>query len=96
MTNINPTDLKNFIIANIGTSLSKSEAADFDAEKDFADLSEELDVDEIDIEDFSDDILEKFAIAYKTETEDKKAEAKDKEKEKEEQTAVKQKNGTGV
>ena len=49
----------------------------------------------IDIDDFSDEILEKFAVAYTTEA-DKKAEAKDKEKEKEEQKSVQKKNEAGV
>ena len=64
-------------------------------ENEYAELAEDLDVDEIDIEDFSDAILEKFAIAYNTEA-DKKTEAKDKEKQKDDDIAVKDKNGAGV
>ena len=95
MSNINPTLLKNFIIENIKGSLDKREAADLGMENEYAELAEDLDVDEIDIEDFSDAILEKFAIAYNTEA-DKKTEAKDKEKQKEDDIAVKDKNGAGV
>ena len=92
MNNVNPTILKNFIIDNIGSTLDKNEAKKFDMEEEFLELATELDsATEIDFEDFSDDILKQFAVAYTTE-QDKKAEAKDKEKQKEEQKPVKEKS----
>ena len=81
MNNIDSTMFKKFIRNAIGTSLDKHEAKALDMEKEYTERAEELDVEDIDIDDFSDEILEKFAVAYTTEA-DKKAEAKDKEKEK--------------
>ena len=95
MNDINPTLFKNFRAMNIGNSLDRNEAARFDMEDEFEELAEALDTNEIDLEDFSDEILEKLAVAYNTEME-KKTETKDKEKQKEDDRGVKKKNEAGV
>lgn len=93
--NINANLLNNWILKNIGKDLTANEAQKFGVTNEYQDLVEELDDVTIDIDDFSDDLIAKFSVAY-LEEQDKKAEAKDKEQEKEEQTQVKDKNGAGV
>ena len=93
--NINANLLNNWILKNIGKDLTANEAQKFGVTNEYQDLAEELDDVTIDIDDFSDDLIAKFSVAY-LEEQDKKAEAKDKEQEKEEQTQVKDKNGAGV
>ena len=94
-TNINANVLNNWIVKNIGSDLTAKEAQKLGIEDEYYELAEEIDVQNIDIEDFSDDLLAEFAVLYTTEQE-KETEAKDKEQEKEEQTQVKDKNGAGV
>ena len=83
--NINANLLNNWILKNIGKDLTANEAQKFGVTNEYQDLVEELDDVTIDIDDFSDDLIAKFSVAY-LEEQDKKAEAKDKEQEKEEQT----------
>ena len=96
-TNVNSTLFKNFIVSQIGgdSSLNAKEAQKLGIEDQYSSAAEELDESNIDINDFTDDLLAEFAVLYE-ETQDKKAQAKDKEQEKEEQTAIKGKNGAGV
>lgn len=94
-TNIDSNAFKSWLIQNVRNDLTAKEAQKFGVEEEFYELAEELDTVTIDIEDFSDDLLAKFSVAF-VEEQEKKTEAKDKEQEKEEQRAVKDKNGAGV
>ena len=94
-TGINTTLLQNFILKTVGSDLTANEAQKLGVEDQYFAASEELDETNIDINDFSDDLLAEFATLY-VEERDKKSEAKEQEKQKEEQVAVKGKNGTGV
>ena len=95
MSTISSNILNNWIINKVGSELTSKEAQSLGVEDEFTEAAEELDVREIDIDDFSDDLLAEFAVLY-VEEQDAKNEAKDEEKEKEEQTQVKDKNGAGV
>ena len=96
-TNVQANLLKNFVIKTIGNDLTAKEAQKLGLEDEYKTVSEELDVNSIDLNDVLEDtdLYEQFATMYVAEQE-KKAEAKDKEKQKEEQTQVKDKNGAGV
>ena len=94
MTSINPR-LYNFIADKIGDRMTANEAKREGVNNEFRDAIEENDTYELEISDFSDDLIAKFAVKFEEEQAEK-AEAKDKEKEKEEQTAVKNKNGAGI
>ena len=97
MTQINPNQLKQFILKAVGTSLDKNEAKKKKKEKEYNAIADEQDVNNIEIDDIIEDtdLYEQFATLYVTE-QDKKAEAKDKEQEEKEQTKVKDKNKSGV
>ena len=67
-TNINSSDLRNFIIKNINNKLDYREAKELDIEDEYNAVAEELDTVEIDIDDIIDnkDLYEQFAIMYTT------------------------------
>ena len=96
-TNINTTLFQNFVRNQVGGDgvLSAKEAQKLGIEEQYQVASEELDEANIDMNDFTDDLLAEFAVLY-NEEQDKKTQAKDKEQEKEEQVAVKSKNEAGV
>lgn len=99
MTSINQNQLYHFVTTtlNIDKTLDENEAKRLGLESDYAELAEELDVNEIDIKDIllDKDFYELFATLY-VEEKERKQEAKDKETEKEEQVKVQDKNETGV
>ena len=96
-TNINSTLFQNFIRLQVGGDgvLSAKDAQKLGIEDQYQVAVDELDESNIDISDFTDDLLAEFATLY-VEEQDKKTQAKDKEEEKEEQVAVKGKNEAGV
>ena len=96
-TTINNHQLKNFILDKIGQKLDKKEAEELDIEKQYSEVADEIDVEEIEIDDILDNesLYEQFAVLY-TEEKEQKSAVKDKEKDKEEQTKVKDKNKSGV
>ena len=94
MTSISPK-LYNFIVDQVGDKMTANEAQKAGVKNEFKEALEETDSFELEIEDFSSDLISKFSIKFEEE-QAKKAETKDKEKEKEEQTEVKNKDGAGV
>ena len=96
-TNINANVLKNFILKQVGETMTKKEAQKLGVEKEYAAAAEEADVNELDLDDIlnDNDLYEEFATMYVAEKDDKRA-AKDEEAEKKEQTEIKGKNGAGV
>lgn len=96
-TNINANVLKNFILKQVGASMTQQEAQKLGVEKEYAAAADELDVNELNLDDIIDnkDLYEEFATLYVEEKDDKRA-AKDEEAEKKEQTEIKGKNGAGV
>ncbi len=95
--NINPNVLKNFILKQVGASMTQGEAQKLGVEKEYAAAAEEADVNELNLDDImlDTDLYEQFASMYGAEQDDKKA-AKDEEAEKKDQTQIKGKNGAGV
>lgn len=94
-TNINPNLLNNFIIKKVGSDLTMKEAQSLGVENQYYAAAEELDEVNIDINDFTEDLLSEFAVLY-VEEQEKKTGAKDKEQEKEEQMAIKDKSNAGL
>ena len=97
MTTINTQQLYQFIQNKIGDSLTKNEATKLGVEKEYAETTKELDVNEINIDDIieDNDLYAQFATLY-VEDKDKTQAAKDKDKEKEEQNKVQEKNEAGI
>lgn len=96
-TNINANVLKNFILKQVGASMTQKEAQKLGVEKEYAAAAEEADVNELNLDDIlnDNDLYEEFATMCVAEKDDKRA-AKDEEAEKKEQTEIKGKNGAGV
>ena len=94
MTSINQK-LYNFIVEQVGDKMTANEAQRAGVKNEFKDAIEETDTFELEIDDFSQDLISKFSVKFEEE-QAQKAEDKDKEKEKEEQAGVKSKNGAGV
>ena len=97
MTQIKPEQFKRFLLNTIGTSLDRNEAKKLGVTKEYTEVAEELDTNNIDIDDViaDKDLYEQFATLCVAE-QDKEANTKDKEKEKEKQKRVEGKNQAGV
>ena len=97
LSDVNKAVLKAFMKKAVGDELTKKEAEKLGVEKEYLDLADDLDVEDIEFDDVFDNksLQEKFAVMYVAE-QDKKPEAKDKEEEKKEQTRVNGKNGAGI
>lgn len=95
-TNVSSDVLKLFVYNKIGDSLDKREAQDLKIKDEFAEVAEELDTNEIDLEGvLKGDLYELFATMYQEEKEQNNE--KNKEAEKEEQNRVSgASNGAGV
>jgi len=97
MTQIKPDQFKRFLLNTIGTNLDRNEAKKLGVTKEYTEVAEELDTNNIDIDDViaDKDLYEQFATLFVAE-QDKKTDTKDKEKEKEKQKRVEDKNQAGV
>ena len=96
-TNVSSDVLKLFVYNKIGDSLDKREAQDLKIKDEFAEVAEELDTNEIDLEGVlkNDDLYELFATMYQEEKEQNNE--KNEEAKKEEQNRVSgASNGAGV
>lgn len=96
-TNVSSDVLKLFVYNKIGDSLDKREAQDLKIKDEFAEVAEELDTNEIDLEGVltNDNLYELFATMYQEEKEQNNK--KNEEAEKEEQNRVSgASNGAGV
>lgn len=97
MTSVNPKQLYQFIQNKVGNTLNQKEALKLGLEKEYNEVSLDLEVDEINIDDIIEDkdLYAQFATLY-VEDKEKTQSAKDEEKEKEEQNKVQDKNEAGI
>ena len=97
MSTINGALFENFFYkVACGKDLTASEAQSLGLDKEFAELTEELDVNTLDLDDIkSSDLEEALTMLFVAEQE-KKTTAKNEEEEKRKQTEVNGKNGAGV
>ena len=97
MTTVNTQQLYQFIQNKVGNTLTQKEALKLGLEKEYNDVSLDLDVEEIDIDDIIEDkdLYAQFATLY-VEDKEKTQSTKDEEKEKEEQNKVQEKNEAGI
>lgn len=95
--NINPNVLKNFILKQVGATMTQKEAQKLGVEKQYSAVAEEKDVNELNLNDIllDNDLYEEFATMCVAEKDDK-ANAKDEEAKKKDETEIKGKNGAGV
>lgn len=95
--NISANVLKQFILKQVGASMTQKEAQKLGVEKEYKAAADEADVNELNLNDIiqDEDLYEQFATMFVAEQDDKRA-AKDEEAEKKEKTEIKGKNGAGV